>query len=56
MALRSRVIPNKIVSVIKLTYNGAKYRVLHNGTLSAPSVVGGGVRQGCILSVIGDII
>ena len=36
--------------------------MLHNGTLSAPFVVGSGVRQGCILSlvlflvVIGDII
>ena len=39
-----------------------KYRVLHNGTFSAPFVIGSGVRQGCILSpvlflvVIGDII
>ena len=44
----------------KSTYNGAKCRVLHNGTLSAP--FGSGVRQGCIstpvlfLVVIGDII
>ena len=62
MALRRMGIPNKIVSVIKSTYNGAKCRVLHNGTHSAPFVVGSGVRQGCILShvlfllVIGDII
>ena len=62
MALRRREIPNKIVSVIKSTYNGAKCSVLHNGTLSAPFVVGSGVSQGCILSpvlflaVIGDII
>ena len=62
MALRRRGIPNKIVSVIKSTYNGAKCRVLHNGTLSAPFVVGSGVRQGYILSpvrfllVFGDII
>ena len=62
MALRRRRIRNKIVSVIKSTYNSAKYRVLYNGILSAPFDVGSGVRQGCILSpvlslvVIGDII
>ena len=62
MALRRRVIPFKIVSVIKSTYNGAQCRVLHSGTLTAAFVVGSGVRQGCILSpalflvVIGDII
>ena len=62
MALRKRGIPYKIVSVIKSTYNGVKCRVLHNGILSAASVVGSGVRQGCILFpvlflvVIGDII
>ena len=62
MALRRRGISKKIVSVIKSTYNGAKCRVLHNGTLSAAFVVGSGVRQGCILSallflvVIDDII
>ena len=49
MAPRRRGIPNKIVSVIKSTYNGAKCR-------------GSEVRQGCILSavllleVIGEII
>ena len=47
MALRRRGMPNKIVSVIKSTYNGAKCRVLHNSTLSTPFVVGSGVRQGC---------
>ena len=40
MALRRRDIPYKLVSVIKSTYNGAKCRVLHNDTLSAPFVVG----------------
>ena len=55
MALRRRL------SVIMSTCNGAKCRVLHNATLSAAFVVGSGVRQGCILSVlflvvIGDII
>ena len=55
MALRRRGIANKLVSVIKSTYNGAKCRVPFQ-------VVGSGVRQGCILSavlflvVIGDII
>ena len=44
MALRRRGILNKIVSVIKSTYNGAKCHVVHNGTLSAPFVVGSGVR------------
>ena len=60
MALSRRGIPNKIVSVIKSTYNGGKCRVLHNGTLSAAIVIGSGVRQDCILVllllVIGDII
>ena len=62
MALRRRRMPNKLVSVIKSTYNGAKCRVLHNGTLAAYFVVESAVRQGCILSpvlylvVIGDII
>ena len=62
MALRRRGITNKLVSVITSTYNGAKCHVLHNRTLSAPFVVGSGVRQGCILSpvvflvVIVDII
>ena len=61
LALRRRGISNKIVSVIKSTYNGAKCRVLHNVTISAP-FVGSGVREGCILSpvlflvVIGNII
>ena len=59
---RRRGIPNKLVSVIKSTYNGSKFRVLHNDTISAAFVVGSGVRQGCIVSpvlflvVIGDII
>ena len=39
LALKKRGISNKIVSVIKSIYNGAKCRVLHNGTLSAPFVV-----------------
>ena len=51
MALRRRRIPNKIVSVIKSTYNDAKCRVLHNGTLAEPFVVGSGVRQVCICAV-----
>ena len=39
MALRRRGIRNKIVSVIKSTYNGAKCRVLRNGTFSVLFVV-----------------
>ena len=50
MALRRHY--NKIVSVIKSSYNGVKYRLRHNGSLSAPFVVGSGVRQGCILSSV----
>ena len=46
MALRRRRITNKMVSVIQSTYNGAKRRELHNGTLSAPFVVSSGFRQG----------
>ena len=52
MALRTRGIPKKIVPVIESLYNGAKYRVLYNGTLSAHFVVGSGLRQGCILSPV----
>ena len=50
------------MSLIKSTYNGAKCRVLHGGTLSSSFEVKCGVRQSCILSsvlflvVIGDII
>ena len=62
MALSRRGIPNKVVSIFTSTYNGAKYRVLHNGTVSEAFFVGSGVRQVCMLSpvlfllVIGDII
>ena len=45
-------IPDKIISIIKASYNGAKCRVLHNGKLSETFNVESGVRQGCILSPI----
>ena len=45
--LRKRSIPEKIIAIIKGTYDGAKCRVLHKGKLSEPFEVHSGVRQGC---------
>lgn len=61
-ALRRRGVPQKIIAIIKASYNGASCRVLHKGKLTEPFDVCSGVRQGCILSpllfllVIGDIL
>ena len=61
-ALSRRGTPQKIINIIRATYEGAKCRVLHNGKLSEPFEVKSGVRQGCILSpmlfliVLDDVI
>ena len=44
-ALSRRGTPQKIINIIKATYDGAKCRVLHNGKLSEPFEVKSGVRQ-----------
>ena len=49
IALRSKGIPEKIIAIIKDTYNGAKWRVLYKGKLCKPFEVHSGVRQGYIL-------
>jgi len=51
-SLGRRGIPEKIINVIKASYNDARCRVLHNGRLTEPFAVKQGVRQGCILSPI----
>ena len=51
-ALRSRSRLEKIMAIIKATYDAAKCRVLHKDKLSEPFEVHSGVRQGCILSPI----
>jgi len=43
-------IPPKIISVIKLLYEGFSCQVIHSGTMTAPFPVTTGVRQGCLLS------
>ena len=61
-ALRRRGVPDKIITMIKATYTGAKCRVLHKSKLSEQFEVNSGVRQGCILSpvlfllVINDVL
>ena len=62
VALRRRGVPEKFISMIKSSYDGAKCRVLHKGKLTEPFDVQSGVRQGCILSpilfllVVGDVL
>jgi hypothetical protein len=51
-SLTKRGIPEKIVSLIKASYNNSRCSVLHNGQLSNSFEVKQGVRQGCILSPI----
>lgn len=61
-ALQRRGVPDKIIAVIRATYEGANCRVLHKGKLSEVFEINSGVRQGCILSpvlfllVIGDVL
>ena len=51
-ALRRRGVPEKIITMIKASYSGAKCRVLHKGKLSEQFEIKSGVRQGCILSPV----
>jgi hypothetical protein len=61
-ALRNKGIPEKIIAIIKASYDGATCRVLHRGKLSEQFQVHSGVRQGCLLSpllfllVISDVL
>jgi hypothetical protein len=61
-ALKNKGIPEKIIAIIKASYDGATCRVLHRGKLSEQFEVLSGVRQGCLLSpllfliVIGDVL
>ena len=43
-------VPDKIISLIRSSYDGFKCRVLHYGELSEPFMTLSGVRQGCLLS------
>lgn len=51
-SLNRRGIPEKIVAIIKASYENARSYVLHCGQLTEPFEVQQGVRQGCILSPI----
>ena len=51
-SLRRRGVPEKIITMIKASYSGAKCRVLHKGKLSDQFEIKSGVRQGCILSPV----
>ena len=48
--MRHYGIPEKIVNIIKNTYQGATCRVVHGGQLSEPFQVKTGGRQGCLLT------
>ena len=50
LSLRRRGIPEKLISLIKESYEQARCYVLHKGKLSDPFLGQSGVRQGCILS------
>lgn len=48
--LRHYGVPDKIVSIIRKSYEGMTCRVVHSGQLTDPFQVRTGVRQGCLLS------
>ena len=48
--LRHYGIPNKIINMLKVQYQGFTCQVLHGGTMTEPIEVKTGVRQGCLLS------
>ncbi|XP_062610980.1 uncharacterized protein LOC134272831 [Saccostrea cucullata] len=48
--LRHYRVPEKLVSLIRNTYQGMIYRVTHAGQMSESFEVKTGVRQGCLLS------
>ena len=50
MILREYGVPEKMVRLIKATYDGFKCTVLHEGEFSSYFTVESGVKQGCLLS------
>ena len=50
MILREYGVPEKMVRLIRATYDGFKCAVLHEGELSSFFAVESGVKQGCLLS------
>ena len=48
--LRNLGVPEKLISLIRSSYDGFACRVLHNGSLSDAFTTLSGVRQGCLLS------
>ena len=48
--LRHYGIPDKIINMLRVQYQGFTCQVLHGGTLTNPFEVKTGVRQGCLLS------
>ena len=48
--LRHYGVPEKIVKMIRLFYDGFQARVLHEGDMTEPFSMSTGVRQGCLLS------
>ena len=48
--MRHYGIPQKIVNMVKESYNGMKSKVVHEGKLTEEFEVTTGVRQGCLLS------
>ena len=48
--MRHYGIPEKIVSLVKFSYDGTNCQVFHDGQLSDPFDINTGVRQGCLLS------
>lgn len=49
-ALDARGIPQKLINILRHSYEGSTCRVLHDGTLSDSFETKSGVRQGCALS------
>ena len=43
-------IPEKIINLIRSSYDGYACRVIHEGSLSNPITIETGVKQGCVLS------
>ena len=48
--LRHYGIPNKIINMLKVQYQGFTCQVLHGGTMTEPIEVKTSVRQGCLFS------
>ena len=48
--MRHYGIPDKLVKLVKATYDGTNCQVFHEGQLSRPFPIETGVRQGCLLS------